>query len=504
MSERKIGFDRATLGDKIAEETDEYLVMPAVIARELVQPYRQGIAFKPAEELEKAAWTAEGRWVATMKHPDTGLITRRSDVKGRVEGVEFAKDIMDPKTKRPMIRGIRANIKWFKDRVPKEVLDDVKSGALKDVSIGFTYEEDKTPGEWEGEKYDFVQRNIFVDHVVAPCPVGRCPSPYCGIGVDSILKDEKVGGDPWEETEEYIRSGHREPSEKCKTMTISEDKGIKAILCKYGEAWEIQSYLFEKEKWTMERAKAWFKEHENDKEGRDLGVKCEVCDEIKRLGELEFSTRLVSKFGKDAVLGAVKDQGPRSEEERAKAHFNISDEEWKKLSEKEKQAYIDKLPPRGSGDEEGAREKAKKEQEARASKYGITIKEGGNVTKPGEFSNIPDDEFADPVNYRYPIDAAHVQAAWAYISQPDNKEAGGYSSEEWGKMQEKVKAAMKKHGQVEGEPPVKKDEGTPPGEKPDDQTPPPKDLPSVEELIAKGDELMAIRKRLNEKSAIFA
>ena len=78
MSERKIGFDRATLGDKIAQETDCYLVMPAVIAKELVQPYRQGMAFKPAEELEKAAWTAEGRWVTTMKHPDTGLITRRS------------------------------------------------------------------------------------------------------------------------------------------------------------------------------------------------------------------------------------------------------------------------------------------------------------------------------------------------------------------------------------------------------------------------------------------
>jgi hypothetical protein len=114
------------------------------------------------------------------------------------------------------------------------------------------------------------------------------------------------------------------------------------------------------------------------------------------------------------------------------------------------------------------------------------------------------------VNYRYPIDAAHVQAAWAYISQPDNQKAGGYSSEEWGKMKEKVKAAMKRHGhQVEGEPPVKKDEGTPPGEKPDDQTPPPpppreEKLPSVEELIAKGEELMAIMKRLNEKPTAFA
>jgi len=187
MSVRKIGFDRATLEGKVIEETNDYLVMPAVIARELVQDYPEGRAYKPAEELEKAAWTAEGRWVAVMEHPDTGLIVRRGDVKGRMEGPVFVKDITCPKTKRPMIRGIRANVKWFKDRVPSDILDQVKSGTLRDVSIGFTYEEDKTPGEWEGEKYDLVQRNIFIDHVVAPCPVGRCPSPYCGIGVDSVV-----------------------------------------------------------------------------------------------------------------------------------------------------------------------------------------------------------------------------------------------------------------------------------------------------------------------------
>lgn len=39
---------------------------------------------------------------------------------------------------------------------------------------------------------------------------------------------------------------------------------------------------------------------------------------------------------------------PRTDAERAKAHFKISDEDWEKLSEEEKQAYIKKLPPRGT------------------------------------------------------------------------------------------------------------------------------------------------------------
>jgi len=112
-----------------------------------------------------------------------------------VKAVAFAKDITDPKTKRPMVRGIKANIRWFKDKLPAGLLDEIKSGGLKDVSIGFTYQHDATPGEWEGQKYDFVQRDIFIDHVVAPCPVGRCPSPYCGIGVDSVLEKTEVAAE---------------------------------------------------------------------------------------------------------------------------------------------------------------------------------------------------------------------------------------------------------------------------------------------------------------------
>jgi len=290
MSVRKIGFDRATLDGKVILDDDQFLVMPAVIARAIVHDYPQGRAYKPADELEKAAWTAEGRWVTTLHHPETGLIMRSGDIKGRVEASRFAKDILD-KTKRPKTRGIRANIKWFKDRVPSALIDDIKSGAMRDVSIGFTYDEDRTPGEFEGDAYDFVQRNIFIDHVAAPVQVGRCPTPFCGIGVDAIMsqggegKTTIIAGDPWDETEEYIRSGHKEPSDTCRTKVLSEDEGIKAIVCQYGEEWEIQSYLFSKEKgWTMEKAKAWFEEHKGDAVPDDTPLPekcyCRECDYV--------------------------------------------------------------------------------------------------------------------------------------------------------------------------------------------------------------------------------
>jgi hypothetical protein len=65
-------------------------------------------------------------------------------------------------------------------------VDQAKQGLKKDVSIGFTYDLDKTPGDWRGQHYDYIQRNIFIDHVAVGVPVGRCPSPYCGLGVDSL------------------------------------------------------------------------------------------------------------------------------------------------------------------------------------------------------------------------------------------------------------------------------------------------------------------------------
>jgi len=76
-----------------------------------------------------------------------------------------------------------------------------------------------------------------------------------------------------------------------------------------------------------------------------------------------------------------------------------------------------------------SQDQAKQAQEARAKHYGIAIKQGGNVTKPSEWASVPDEEFLDPVNYRYPCpDAKQTQAAAGYWGHPDNQ--AQYSSEE--------------------------------------------------------------------------
>ena len=304
MGTRKIGFDRVGFDGKF-EEDDNLIWADAIIASEIVHKYPGGWAYKPADELDKAAQAAEAigsRPITILHHPDTGMIQRASDVYGKATEFRFAKDLMDAKTKRPCRKGIRAKLTWRKDRLNDAVLEQMRNGSLRDVSIGFPYEEDRTPGEWEGLRYDFVQRNIFIDHIAAPVEAGRCPGPVCGIAVDTLT----VALDPWEETEQYIRSGHRAPSTTCRTKTLSEEEGIKAIICQYGETWEIQSYLFSRAKgWTVEKARQWYESHKGDSV---TASDCPICSEIERAGLEDAGKRLAGAYGEDA-LKVIRGEG---------------------------------------------------------------------------------------------------------------------------------------------------------------------------------------------------
>ena len=85
---------------------------------------------------------------------------------------------------------------------------------------------------------------------------------------------------PWEETDDYIRSGHESPEkydkDSMRTIEINATEGIKAVIgcpkgnfiggkCSVGT--QVQSYLFAREKgWTMAKAKEWFENRKRRKE----------------------------------------------------------------------------------------------------------------------------------------------------------------------------------------------------------------------------------------------
>jgi uncharacterized protein YdaT len=91
---------------------------------------------------------------------------------------------------------------------------------------------------------------------------------------------------------------------------------------------------------------------------------------------------------------------------------------------------------------EAATEEQKKAQAARAKKYGIAAKPKGNVTKPSKYSSVPDDQFADPVNYVYPLSpAARATNSITRFNNPANKTAMGYTDAEWAKMGKRIASA---------------------------------------------------------------
>lgn len=91
----------------------------------------------------------------------------------------------------------------------------------------------------------------------------------------------------------------------------------------------------------------------------------------------------------------------------------------------------------------------KEAQKARSKKYGIAVREGGHVTKPSEWANVPDDQWLDPVNYDYPCpDAGQTAAAARYWGKPKDK--AQYSEADQAIIDKRLTMMEKMHKMGEG------------------------------------------------------
>jgi hypothetical protein len=168
-------------------ETDDELVIPAILAREAVLPYPKGKAYRSARELEDALFTFSKAWVTAEKHPEPliSIVTdRKRQIKGELSDIKLDSDAVNPAGKKSP--AVRANVHLFKKTLTKNFIEDVKSGKRRDVSVGFTYDTVPTTGEWQGEKYDFIQENLLINHVAVGVPVGRMRAPFIGLGCDCV------------------------------------------------------------------------------------------------------------------------------------------------------------------------------------------------------------------------------------------------------------------------------------------------------------------------------
>lgn len=137
-------------------------------------------------------------------------------------------------------------------------LDDIKN-------LGYSYEENKdeiqttekefadgagSNGEQEGEE---IQKEVQRE-VVDETPVETEDFDF------EIVEEKEIITKP-ETTENYHRipvsDGHDD--HKIRTITISSDKGIKALYCV--DCKKIKTFLFDSDKFTMEEAQAWVDSH---------------------------------------------------------------------------------------------------------------------------------------------------------------------------------------------------------------------------------------------------
>lgn len=185
---RKFCLDKLSVdADAAITETSEYLtVEPVTLIREGVYPYEDGRALKPGDELTKAAQVS--RVYLAWDHPPLRIITRPQEIKGFVDGLHAEKDGKGVK--------VKGRLSFFKKNLTADQAELIRSKVRRDVSLGFYYSEDRTPGSWNGQPYDYVQRDFVFDHV-ASVDHGRCPFPQCGIGVDASGLEVRIGNDPY-------------------------------------------------------------------------------------------------------------------------------------------------------------------------------------------------------------------------------------------------------------------------------------------------------------------
>ena len=148
----KLSFDT----DAAVSETAEYLTVdPVTLIREGVYNYDDGRAYKPGAELAAAAEVAGDLHIA-WDHPPQKVITNHKEVKGFADGIQVVKDSKGDK--------IKGRMTFLKKRLTEDQIELIRSKARPDVSLGFYYTEDRTPGSWNGQAYDYVQRRKVNPH----------------------------------------------------------------------------------------------------------------------------------------------------------------------------------------------------------------------------------------------------------------------------------------------------------------------------------------------------
>lgn len=191
---KKLAYDTMQTDTlQVIQDTKCCLKVAAVLSKAGVYQYEDGMAYKSPMELLKATRTAYHAKLTIGDHPKEKVIMRQVDLYGGIEKPYFDRGKM---------RGLLSFDKYV---TPKNKLDMVRQAVTEktplDVSIGFYYTLDPTPGTandvntGKSVHYDYAMQDIMIDHVVVVTDSGRqgrCTFPNCGIGVDAMMQNLRI------------------------------------------------------------------------------------------------------------------------------------------------------------------------------------------------------------------------------------------------------------------------------------------------------------------------
>jgi hypothetical protein len=200
---KKIAYDHMQIDSlKIVQDTNRWFKVSAVISKVGVYQYEDGYALKSRRELLKATRTARNAKLTIGNHPPTKVVMSQNQLFGQVEEPYFDRDKM-----RATLSFDRA---FTSPNFIEKMRTAIQNGQGLDDSIGFYYEPDYTPGfdidvnTGQKRRYDYVMRDIVIDHVVVvdqPGVQGRCTFPNCGVGVDTMM--QRIALDPFADYENF-------------------------------------------------------------------------------------------------------------------------------------------------------------------------------------------------------------------------------------------------------------------------------------------------------------
>lgn len=139
--------------------------------------------FRAPEELEKAAPTFAGIPLQAYHHPDSADIPQTDHRVGTIG--------TDVSFQAPYL--VASLTVWNADAI-----EQIENGTMRELSCAYRYEPEFTPGEWQGQRYDFIMRNIRGNHV-ALVEEGRA-------GSDVIVADAQINTEPSEEENDMSKN----------------------------------------------------------------------------------------------------------------------------------------------------------------------------------------------------------------------------------------------------------------------------------------------------------